>query len=235
MSPHTLHPSAIAGIGFTSQRTRDRMARRLRERGIADEALLATLASVPRHLFVDEAMATRAYEDVALPIGEGQTISQPWSVARMTELVLAGGGDETGAGAERPRRVLEVGTGSGYQAAVLSRLVEQVFTVERIRSLLDRARRRFRSLGYRNIQSRHSDGGWGWPGHSPFDAILVTAAPETVPEPLLDQLAVGGRLILPIGARRGAQSLTVITRTRSGFAARRDGDAHFVPFLSGKG
>ena len=224
----------VAGIGFTSQRTRDRMARRLRERGIAHEELLRVLATVPRHLFVDEAMATRAYEDVSLPIGEGQTISQPWAVARMTELLL-GDGPSGGEGRRaRPMRVLEVGTGSGYQGAVLSRLVEQVFTVERVGSLLDRARERFRALGYHNIRSRYSDGGWGWPGHAPFDAILVTAAPERVPEPLLEQLALGGRLIVPLGARRGGQSLTVVTRTRAGFAVRRDSDAHFVPFLAGK-
>ena len=224
----------VAGIGFTSQRTRDRLARRLREQGIADEELLRVLAEVPRHLFVDEAMATRAYEDVSLPIGEGQTISRPWSVARMTELLLGAGADEAGEPIARPRRVLEVGTGSGYQAAVLSRLVDEVYTVERIRSLLERARTRFRALRCRNVQSRYSDGGWGWPGRAPFDAIIVTAAPESVPEPLLDQLAVGGRMIVPVGARRGGQSLTVITRTPSGFDAWRDGDAHFVPFLPGK-
>lgn len=215
----------VRGIGFTSQRTRNRMAQRLRERGIRDDAVLEVLATVPRHLFVDEAMATRAYEDVSLPIGEGQTISQPWAVARMTELLVADG---------MPARVLEVGSGSGYQAAVLSRLVERVYTVERIRSLLDRARQRFRALGYRNIQARYSDGGWGWPGQAPFDAIIVTAAPETVPGPLLDQLALGGRMIVPVGQRAGGQSLRVITRTPEGFVEHCDGDAHFVPLLSGK-
>ena len=226
----TLDTLDIAGIGFTSQRTRNRMASRLRERGIVDEELLYTLATVPRHLFVDQFLATRAYEDVSLPIGEGQTISQPWAVARMTEILLA---PDESSGA-RPERVLEVGTGSGYQAAVLSRLVERVYTVERVRSLLDRARERFRSLQYRNIQTRYSDGGWGWAGNAPFDAILVTAAPESVPEPLLEQLAVGGRMVVPIGARHGGQALTVITRTRTGFTTHRDGDAHFVPFLAGK-
>lgn len=228
-------PRAVAGIGFTSQRTRDRMAQRLREHGIADEALLHVLATVPRHLFVDEMIASRAYEDVALPIGEGQTISRPWSVARMTELVLGSGGGEDGGTRGSPRRVLEVGTGSGYQAAVLSRLVEEVFTVERVRSLLERARIRFHALQYRNIRSRYSDGGWGWPGHAPFDAILLTAAPEQVPEPLLEQLAVGGRLVAPLGGRRGGQVLTVVTRTAAGFVERHDGDAHFVPLLPGKG
>ena len=226
----TLDTLDIAGIGFTSQRTRNRMAARLRERGIADEELLYVLATVPRHLFVDEFLATRAYEDVSLPIGQGQTISQPWAVARMTELLLAPD-ERSGA---RPAHVLEVGTGSGYQAAVLSRLVERVHTVERVRSLAERARARFRSLQYRNIRTRHSDGGWGWAAHAPFDAILVTAAPERVPEPLLEQLAVGGRLVAPLGGRDGGQALTVVTRTRAGLETRRDGDAHFVPFLDGK-
>lgn len=215
----------IAGIGFTSQRTRTRMIRRLIDRGIENESLLQVLANVPRHLFVDEAIATRAYEDVALPIGEGQTISQPYAVARMTEILL----EEGPVG-----RVLEVGTGSGYQAAVLSQLVDVVFTVERIRTLLDKARQRFRALQYRNIHTRYSDGGWGWSSHGPFDAIMVTAAPRNVPEPLLDQLAIGGRMIVPVGDQVGVQSLTIITRTRSGFTQRQESDVKFVPFLSGK-
>lgn len=216
---------AIAGIGFTSQRTRTRMMRRLIDRGIQNEALLQVMASVPRHLFVDEAIATRAYEDVALPIGEGQTISQPYVVARMSEILLADGPLE---------RVLEVGTGSGYQAAVLSQLADAVFTVERIRVLLDRARRRFRSLQYRNIHSRYSDGGWGWPSQGPFDAIIVTAASPRIPEPLLDQLAEGGRMIIPVGEQDGVQSLTLIRRTPAGLSWQRDCDVKFVPFLAGK-
>lgn len=215
----------VRGIGFTSQRTRNRMADRLRARGISDASVLEVMATVPRHLFVDEAMATRAYDDVSLPIGEGQTISQPWAVARMTELLLADG---------VPSRVLEVGTGSGYQSAVLARLVDQVYTVERIRSLLDRARQRFLRLDCRNVKARYSDGGWGWPGQAPFDGIVVTAAPEAVPLPLLEQLAVGGRLIAPVGQSSGGQSLQVITRTRMGYHEHSDGDAHFVPFRSGK-
>lgn len=215
----------IAGIGFTSQRTRTRMIRRLIDRGIENEALLQVMAAVPRHLFVDEAIASRAYEDVALPIGEGQTISQPYAVARMTEILL----EEGPVG-----RVLEVGTGSGYQAAVLSQLVDVVFTVERIRNLLDKARLRFRALQYRNIHSRYSDGSWGWPSHGPFDAIMVTAAPASVPEPLLEQLAIGGRMIVPVGGQSDLQSLTIITRTRSGFTQRHESDVKFVPFLSGK-
>ena len=215
----------IAGIGFTSQRTRTRIIRRLIDRGIENEAVLQVMGSVPRHLFVDEAIASRAYEDVALPIGEGQTISQPYAVARMTEILLQ----------EGPlRSVLEVCTGSGYQAAILSRLVDTVFTVERIRTLLAGARLRFRALEYRNIHSRHSDGGWGWASHAPFDGIIVTAAPEHVPEPLIDQLSIGGRLIVPVGGQRGVQSLTVITRTRSGFTEQRESEVRFVPFLTGK-
>lgn len=215
----------IAGIGFTSQRTRTRMIRRLIDRGIENEELLHVLATVPRHLFVDEAISTRAYEDVALPIGEGQTISQPYAVARMTEILLEEG---------PVQRVLEVGTGSGYQAAVLSRLVDVVFTVERIRSLLDKARRRFRALQYGNIHSRYSDGSWGWAAHGSFDAIIVTAAPASVPEPLLEQLAIGGRMIVPVGNQSSQQSLTIITRTRGGFTQRQESDVNFVPFLSGK-
>ena len=219
----------IAGIGFTSQRTRTRMVRRLMDRGICNEQVLQVLNNVPRHLFVDEAIASRAYEDVALPIGAGQTISQPYAVARMSEILLE----------EGPlNRVLEVGTGSGYQAAVLSQLVDRVFSVERVRSLLDKARLRFRSLQYRNIHTRHSDGGWGWANHGPYDGIMVTAAPRSVPEALLDQLAVGGRMIVPVGeqsvSQSKSQSLTIIKRTLDGFEYREESDVNFVPFLTGK-
>lgn len=215
----------IAGIGFTSQRTRTRMVCRLMDRGIRNEQLLQVLNTVPRHLFVNEAIASRAYEDVALPIGEGQTISQPYAVARMTEIMLEEGPLE---------RVLEVGTGSGYQGAVLSQLAEHVYSVERIRSLLDKARARFRALQYRNIRTRYSDGSWGWPSHGPFDGIMVTAAPRKVPEALLEQLAIGGRLIVPVGEQSKVQSLTIITRTAEGFSSREESDVNFVPFLSGK-
>ena len=218
-------PAQIRGIGFTSQRTRTRMIRRLMERGIHDEKVLQVLDSVPRHLFVGEAIASRAYEDVALPIGEGQTISQPYVVARMSEILLEEG---------PVNRVLEIGTGSGYQTAVLSQIAGQVFSVERIRSLLDKARLRFRSLQYRNINTRHSDGGWGWESHGPYDCIIVTAAPHRVPKPLIEQLAIGGRMILPLGEQSGLQSLTVITRTINGIEVREDSDVNFVPFLSGK-
>lgn len=215
----------IAGIGMTSQRTRNRMVHRLADRGIENERVLDTLATVPRHLFVDEAMASRAYEDSALPIGEGQTISQPYVVARMTEVLLENGPVD---------KVLEVGTGSGFQAAILSRLVGRVYTVERIKNLLDKARHRFRALEYRNITARHSDGSWGWATNGPYEAIVVTAAPSTVPMPLLEQLEIGGRLIIPVGKQQSQQTLMVITRTATGFEQRELNDVNFVPFLSGK-
>jgi len=210
---------------MTSQRTRDRMVARLREQGIENDAVLSTMSSVPRHLFVDEAMATRAYEDASLPIGEGQTISQPIIVARMTEILLA---------APQMQHVLEVGTGSGYQAAVLSRLVDTVYSVERIRNLLFKSRQRFRSLGYTNIMTRHSDGSWGWPGQGPYDGIIVTAAPAAIPEPLLEQLSVGGRLVCPVGKQTGGQTLTVVHRLQDGYHTEYLDAVKFVPFLSGK-
>jgi protein-L-isoaspartate(D-aspartate) O-methyltransferase len=216
---------SIAGVGMTSQRTRDRMVDRLRDRGIVDESVIETMAQVPRHLFVDEAMATRAYEDASLPIGEGQTISQPYAVARMTELLLADG---------PRRRVLEVGTGSGYQAAVLSRLVDGVFTVERIKNLLDKARTRFKALEYRNVHTRYSDGSWGWASNGPYDGIIVTAAPRKVPDALYEQLAIGGRMVVPVGGKFETQSLLLITRNEDGFHEERLADVKFVPFLSGK-
>lgn len=210
---------------MTSQRTRDRMVGRLRDQGIEHPAVLDTMRSVPRHLFVDEAMATRAYEDASLPIGEGQTISQPIIVAKMTEILLS---------SPNMNHVLEVGTGSGYQAAVLSRLVGTVYSVERIRSLLSKARERFRELGYTNILSRHSDGSWGWPGQGPYDGIIVTAAPPSIPEPLLEQLSVGGLLVCPVGKQSGDQTLTVVHRTHRGFHTEYLDAVRFVPFLSGK-
>ena len=212
-----------SGIGMTSQRTRDRLVRRLAEEGISDPQVLGVIRSTPRHLFVDEALASRAYEDTALPIGFGQTISQPYIVARMTEVLLAGGS---------PQRVLEVGTGSGYQAAVLSPLVAEVFTVERIRPLLDQARQRFFDLRLNNIRAQYSDGSWGWPAAGPFDAIIATAAPEQVPQALLEQLAIGGRLVMPVGPR-GEQSLLVISRTPAGFEQEALERVSFVPMLGG--
>jgi len=213
----------IQGIGMTSQRTRNRLLVRLRERGIGDERVLETMASVPRHLFVDEALASRSYEDTALPIGNGQTLSQPYAVARMTELLL-----ETGA-----KRVLEIGTGSGYQTAVLSHLVEEVFSVERIEPLLTQARLRFAALGYRNIHLSHADGGWGWAEEAPFDAIMVTAAAETVPEALLQQLGLQGRLVLPVGRQHGEQVLMLLTKDEQGIHRQILEAVKFVPLLEG--
>jgi protein-L-isoaspartate(D-aspartate) O-methyltransferase len=211
------------GIGMTSERTRRRLVDRLREAGIRDSRVLDVIFSTPRHLFVDEALASRAYEDTALPIGHGQTISQPYTVARMTELALAGGDRET---------VLEVGTGCGYQASVLAQLVKRVYTVERIDALLSQARKRFRQLRLSNVRSRHADGQWGWPESGPYDAILVAAAPEEVPKALLTQLAPGGCLVLPVGAQ-GRQRLAVIRHTAEGFVQEDVEMASFVPLLGG--
>lgn len=210
------------GIGMTSQRTRDRLVQRLRAEGISNNTVLDVIGATPRHMFMDEALATRAYEDTALPIGYGQTISQPYIVARMTELLLA----------VNPQKVLEVGTGSGYQAAILSPLVGKVYTTERIEPLAAQARQRFRQLGYRNIRVQHSDGSWGWPEFKPFDAIIVTAGAAEIPEPLLNQLAVGGRMVMPLGGR-DLQTLVSITRTDTVYE-REDLEAvTFVPLLGG--
>jgi protein-L-isoaspartate(D-aspartate) O-methyltransferase len=218
------------GLGMTSQRARDRLIERLR-RGdestrtppIRDERVLAALLAVPRHLFVDEALATRAYEDTALPIGRGQTISQPWVVARMTEALLEHG---------VPAKVLEVGTGSGYQAAVLAGLVEQVCTVERIDELQRLARRRFRKLGYENIKCRYDDGRVGWAEHAPFDAVIVTAAAAALDQALLDQLAIGGTLVAPVGGS-GGQQLLRLRKTEEGVSQEILGAVVFVPLLGG--
>lgn len=212
------------GIGMTSQRTRDRLVERLRSEGIADSRVLEAIASTPRHLFVDEALASRAYEDTALPIGYGQTISQPYIVARMTEQLLE----------VAPRVVLEVGTGSGYQAAILSRLVEKVYTTERIEPLTTLARQRFRQLGYRNIRVQHSDGSWGWPQFGPFDAIIVTAGGSEIPPALLEQLNMGGRLVMPIGDRTH-QVLVSVTRTPTVFERVDLEPVIFVPLVGGTG
>ena len=210
------------GIGMTSQRTRDRLVQRLRSKGINNNAVLEAIGSTPRHLFVDEALASRAYEDTALPIGKGQTISQPYIVARMTELLLE----------VKPDKVLEVGTGSGYQAAILSRLVDKVYSTERIESLATQARQRFRRLGYRNVRVQHSDGSWGWPQFGPFDAIIVTAGGADIPEPLLEQLAVGGRLVMPLGDRV-RQILVSVTRTPTVYERVDLEPVVFVPLIGG--
>lgn len=216
-------PPAALGTGMTSQRARDRLVERLRASGIADSRVLDVIGAVPRHLFVDEALASRAYEDTALPIGLSQTISQPYVVARMTEAVLRAG---------VPGKVLEIGTGSGYQAAVLAQIVPEVYTVERIEELLRQARRRFRQLGYRNIRSKHDDGNIGWAAHAPFDAILVTAGREQLDPALLEQVAVGGVIVAPLGPS-GAQSLMRIERTPDGWARENLGAVSFVPLLRG--
>lgn len=211
------------GIGMTSQRTRDRLVARLKERGITDPNVLSVIREMPRHLFVDEALASRAYEDTALPIGHGQTISQPYIVAKMTETLLQGGQRE---------KVLEVGTGSGYQTAILSKLVERVFSVERISPLQNQARERFYQLKLNNIRLKHSDGNWGWEWYAPYDGIIVTCAPEHVPQELLRQLAPGGRLVIPVGGSSN-QSLRVIDRVGDTFEETELDPVSFVPLLSG--
>ena len=219
-----LQPEAI-GLGMTSQRVRDRLIERLRGNGIHDERVLNAIRTVPRHLFVDEALATRAYEDTALPIGHGQTISQPWVVAKMTEALFAGGA--------QPKNVLEVGTGSGYQGAILAALGLEVYTVERIGELLRTARKRFRSLGF-NVRSKHDDGRIGWPEHAPFDCNKLTAAPEQVPPAVIDQLAVGGRLVAPVGPLGCTQWITLRERTASGNNERQTIAVRFVPLTREK-
>ncbi|MER3546611.1 MAG: protein-L-isoaspartate O-methyltransferase [Rhodanobacteraceae bacterium] len=211
------------GSGMTSQRARDRLVARLREEGIKDLRVLDVIRTTPRHLFIDEALSSRAYEDVALPIGLGQTISQPWVVARMTELLIEHG---------IPKRVLEIGTGSGYQAAVLAALVDVVYTVERIGELLRAARRRFRNLKLENIRTRHDDGNIGWPSEAPFDAIVLTAAGESVPRKLLDQLSPQGVLVAPLGSP-GKQKLTRMRRDGNEWVSDELEEVSFVPLLAG--
>jgi protein-L-isoaspartate(D-aspartate) O-methyltransferase len=215
------------GIGMTSARTRERLVQRLARHGIRSEAVLERIRTVPRHLFIDEALASRAYEDSALPIGKGQTISQPYIVALMTQALIENG--ET----RHPEKVLEVGTGCGYQTAVLAALVGQLFTIERIASLQSAARERLRGLGLGNVRFRHGDGFEGWPGQAPFDGILVTAAPAEVPQALVDQLAVGGRLVIPAGPP-GSQELLRITRTAAGIEREHLCWVSFVPLVEGK-
>lgn len=211
----------VHGIGMTSQRTRDRLIRRLREEGIRDERVLEAIRNVPRHMFVDEALSSRAYEDMALPIGHGQTISQPYIVALMTQALLAGG---------RPKKVLEVGTGSGYQTAVLANLADEIYSVERIEPLMKLARRRLREIGCRNVHIRLSDGSWGWKEHAPYDGIIVTAAPPEVPSALLEQLAPGGRLIIPVGGP-SMQELLLVQQTDKGLTQERLELVNFVPLV----
>ncbi|HVI26282.1 MAG TPA: protein-L-isoaspartate(D-aspartate) O-methyltransferase [Xanthomonadaceae bacterium] len=223
-----LQPEAI-GLGMTGQRVRDRLIERLRAGGIGDERVLNAIRTVPRHLFVDEALATRAYEDTALPIGHGQTISQPYAVAKMTEAVLAGLAQRAQGASPR---VLEVGTGSGYQGAILAALGLEVYTVERIGELLRTARKRFRALGL-NVRSKHDDGRLGWPEHGPFDGIVVTAGAPALVEGLVGQLAPGGTLVAPVGAGSG-QALLCLRKDAAGALEESNlGPASFVPLLSG--
>jgi protein-L-isoaspartate(D-aspartate) O-methyltransferase len=212
------------GIGMTSARTRDRLVQRLKDHGIRSEAVLNQIRNVPRHLFVDEALASRAYEDTALPIGLGQTISQPYVVARMTEALLDGFEGE---------KVLEIGTGCGYQTAVLAPLVKKVYTVERIPELLRKTRQRLRDLDIYNVQFRPGDGWEGWPKYGPYDGIIVTAAAPVLPERLLEQLAPGGRMIIPIG-QPGYQVLTLVTRMNDHFEQQSLDAVSFVPLVPGK-
>jgi protein-L-isoaspartate(D-aspartate) O-methyltransferase len=213
----------LTGIGMTSARTRDRLIARLREQGIASPQVLERIRSVPRHVFMDEALASRAYEDTALPIGHGQTISQPYIVARMTEALLEG---------VAPRKVLEIGTGCGYQTAVLAPLVATVYSVERIAALQLRARRVLRDLRIGNVFMRHGDGFEGWPPYAPYDGIIVAAAAMAVPPALIEQLGNCGRLIMPVGPDREQRLIRI---TRRGDLLEREvlGPATFVPLLQG--
>jgi len=208
---------------MTSARTRDRLVQRLREQGITDLRVLERVRVLPRHIFVDEALASRAYEDTALPIGFGQTISQPFIVARMTEALLQGG---------PLGRVLEIGTGCGYQTAMLAPFAERIFSVERVEPLLNRAKERAKELDLRNVRFRHGDGMKGWPTQAPFDGILAAAAPLTLPDALVQQLAPGGRLIVPVGAE-GQQQLIRLTRRENGVLREVLGPVAFVPLLGG--
>lgn len=216
-------PQEAQGVGMTSQRARDRLVERLRSHGIADVRVLDVLRSLPRHIFVDEALASRAYEDTALPIGLGQTISQPYVVALMTEALLRDG---------IPQKVLEIGTGSGYQAAVLAQLVPEVYTVERIEELLRMARKRFRQLALRNIRSKHDDGNIGWKELAPFDALIVTAGGERLDPALLEQIRVGGVVVAPLGPS-GAQTLVRMKREEQGWVSEQLGAVSFVPLVRG--
>ena len=210
------------GIGMTSLRTRDRMLTRLREQGIQDEVVLSAIAEIPRHIFVDEALSIRAYEDVSLPIGFGQTISQPYIVARMTEILRHG---------SALKKVLEIGTGCGYQTAVLSKVATEVYSLERIRPLVMKARTHLRTLKCVNVKLDHADGSIGLPDYGPFDGIIVTAAASHVPEELLKQLAINGRLVIPVGTTN--QVLTVIERTAKEYVQTQLEAVKFVPLLGG--
>ena len=211
---------------MTSQRTRERLIQRLSEQGVTNIRVLDVIRNTPRHIFLDEALSHRAYEDTALPIGYGQTLSQPYIVARMTEILL-------GASGGKLEKVLEVGTGSGYQTTILAQLVGQVFSVERIKPLQDKARDRLRQLGLRNVQLKHADGGYGWPEMGPYDGILSTAAPRAVPDELLAQLAPNGVLVIPVGGQEQELHLVMRDGDTDKFVTQKLEPVKFVPLLSG--
>jgi protein-L-isoaspartate(D-aspartate) O-methyltransferase len=215
----------LAGIGMTSARTRARMAERLRGKGIRDERVLEAMAAVPRHLFVEEALASRAYEDTALPIGHAQTISQPYVVARMIEILRE---------KRLPEKVLEIGTGCGYQAAVLAKIFPQVYSIERLKALHERARTNLLGLRLSNLRLVHGDGHAGLEKAAPFDAIIVAAAGRSVPEALVRQLAPGGRMILPLHTDRGTQRLVLVERNGSAYRETELDPVKFVPMKAGK-
>jgi protein-L-isoaspartate(D-aspartate) O-methyltransferase len=216
----------LQGIGMTSQRTRDRMVKRLIEQGISNKRVLEVMRTTPRHIFVDEALSSRAYEDTALPIGYNQTISQPYTVAKMTELLLEN--------RESLNHVLEIGTGCGYQSAILAKLVENVFSVERILPLQKKAKINTELLKLKNIRYSHEDGSWGWAQFAPYDGILVAAAPSEIPQALLEQLAIGGVMIIPVDDGQGNQALQRVIRTENIFEIEELEPVSFVPFLVGK-
>ena len=226
MTVYPLPAADLKGEGMTSQRARDRLAANLKEGGIRDPRVIDVIRNTPRHHFIDQALHSRAYENTALPIGHGQTISQPWVVARMTEALIGFG---------MPQKVLEIGTGSGYQAAVLAALVPQVFTVERIEELLRQARRRFRQLGLTNLRSRYDDGKLGWPDEAPFDAIILTAAGDTIPSRILDQLSPTGVLVAPVGSPSRQTLIRMRGDGQGDFTQEELGAVSFVPLLGGIG
>lgn len=226
MNIHPLPASALKGEGMTSQRARDRLAVALKESGIQDARVIDVIRNLPRHHFIDQALHTRAYENTALPIGHGQTISQPWVVARMTEALLEFG---------MPEKVLEIGTGSGYQAAVLAALVPQVYTVERIEELLRQARRRFRQLGITNLRSRYDDGKLGWADEGPFDAVILTAAGDAIPSAILDQMTPTGVLVAPVGSPSSQTLIRMRGDGQGDFIQEELGAVSFVPLLGGIG
>ena len=214
----------LAGIGMTSQRTRSRLIQRLRDKGIVENSVLTVMEKLPRHIFIDEALSHRAYEDTSLPIGMGQTISQPYIVARMTELLVMSGA---------MTNVLEIGTGCGYQTSVLAGVSKWVYTIERIQPLQKQAVERFRLLNLRNINYRHGDGYLGWEEEAPFDAIIVTAAPDQIPQPLIEQLAIGGRMVIPVTVANGDQQLHLLEKTEEGITSMQVEEVKFVPLVGG--